>query len=215
MIPRPLVLPYARWHAARTHARTVGSRPLLVMPGVFDPVLTKVGAWLGPVMAGLVRPGERWLDVGTGTGVVAMAMAEVGAEVVATDVDTTACRNARLNASLNGLVLDVRQGDLFAPVDGESFHGVVANLPFWPSARGAPIAHAFAAGDDFALLRRFVAEAPQFAPRAYLVLSESFPEFNAARESLGAAARLVRRARHRGEWIDLFEVGEAGAERAR
>ncbi len=206
MIPRLLVLPYARWHAARPHVREVAGRPLLVLPGVFDPVLTKVGAWLARAVAPLVRPGERWLDLGTGSGVVALALARAGAHVVATDVDETACRNASLNAALSGLRLDVRQGDLFAPVQGEQFDGVVGNLPFWPRATGVPVAHGFAAGPDYEILRRFVEGAPAHAPRCLTVLSERFDDFGGARAALGPAVRLVRRQRHRGEWMNLFEL---------
>ncbi|MBM4393267.1 MAG: methyltransferase, partial [Deltaproteobacteria bacterium] len=124
----------------------------------------------------------------------------------ATDIDTEACRNARMNAALNHLDVDVRQGDLFAPIAGERFDGIVANLPFWPGSDSAPIGRAFSAGGDFQLLRRFVAGAPGYAQRAYIVLSEAFGAFPEARAALGPSARLDRRCRHRGEWLDLFAV---------
>ncbi len=206
MIRRPLTLAYARWHARRPHVHDIDGLAILVNGGVFDPVLTKVGAWLAGVAPTLSRPGERWLELGTGSGVVACALARAGARVVATDIDAEACRNARMNAALNHLDIDVRQGDLFAPVAGESFDGIVANLPFWPGSDDAPIGHAFSAGRDFELLGRFVAEAPVQAPRAYIVLSERFGAFAEARAALGPAARLERRARHRGEWLDLFAI---------
>ncbi len=208
-LPRPLVLPFARWHAARSHVRNVAGKAIVVLPGVFDPVLTKVGAWLAVEMTERVRPGERWLEVGAGSGVVACALARAGAVVTATDVDPAAARNARLNAALGGLAIDVREGDLFAPVAGERFDVVVANLPFWPGdGAGLPLGRAFASGEDFALLRRFVAEFESVAPTGYTVLSEAFAAFPEARAALGPGARLVRRERHRGEWMDLFEVGE-------
>ncbi len=206
MIRRPLTLAYARWHARRPHVHDIHGLAILVNPWVFDPVLTKVGAWLAGVAPTLSRPNECWLELGAGSGVVACALARAGARVVATDIDAQACRNVRMNAALNELVVDVRQGDLFAPVEGERFDGIVANLPFWPGDQQAPIGHAFSAGRDFELLRRFVAEAPTFAPRAYLALSERFGAFSQARAALGPSARLERRARHRGEWLDLFAV---------
>lgn len=205
---RPLVVPLARWHAARAHLHVVDGAPLRVPPGVFDPVLTKVGAWLAGVVPELVAPGERWLELGTGSGVVALALARAGATVVATDLDEAAIRAARFNAAVQSLAVEVRQGDLFAPVAGERFDGVVANLPFWPgTGAGLPLGHAFGAGEDFALLRRFAAEAPAHAARAYTVLSEAFARFPEARAALGPHARLVRRARWRGEWLGLYAVG--------
>ena len=67
-----------------------------------------------------VRPGQRVCDVGTGTGILAIAAALMGARpVLASDIDPMAVRVARENVALNGLggVVDVRQGDLLAAVD--------------------------------------------------------------------------------------------------
>ncbi len=189
--------------------RNVGGEAIIVLPGVFDPVLTKVGAWLAVEIADRVRPGERWLEIGTGSGVVACALARAGAVVTATDLDPVAARNARLNAALGDRVVEVREGDLFVPVAGERFDAVVANLPFWPGdGAGLPLGQAFAGGEGFALLRRFVAEFEGVAPTGYTVLSEAFAAFPEARAALGSGARLVRRQRCRGEWMDLFELGE-------
>lgn len=187
----------------------VGDHALVVLPGVFDPVLTKVGAWLAKVMPAHVRPGERWLEIGTGSGVVACALARAQARVTATDIDPAAVRNARLNAALGELDVDVREGDLFEPVGDERFDVVVANLPFWPvSGTHLPLGHAFAAGDDYAILRRFAAGFSARAPTAFTVLSESFTQFPEARKVLGPESRLVRRERFSGEWMNLFESGE-------
>jgi len=50
------------------------------------------------------RPPRRALDVGTGSGILAIAMRKLGvAEVTAIDIDATALENARENAELNGI----------------------------------------------------------------------------------------------------------------
>jgi SAM-dependent methyltransferase len=67
------------------------------------------------------------LDVGTGAGTFALALARRGAtRVVATDLNPRAGAITRFNARLNGLELDVRVGDLEAPVRGERFRWVVS-----------------------------------------------------------------------------------------
>ncbi len=202
-----LPMALVRWRLARNRVHHVAGGPLVVMAQVFDPVHTRVGAWLAEVVSTLVEPDERWLEVGTGSGVVACALARAGARVVATDIDGAAVRNARLNVALGHLDVDVVEGDLFAPVEGQRFDVVVANLPFWPgSGAGLPLPGAFAAGPDFELLRRFAAGVGDFAPRAYTVLSEAFAAFPEARAALGPAARLLRRQRVRGEWLNLFVI---------
>jgi methylase of polypeptide subunit release factors len=199
------VLALARWRLARSRVHQVAGGPLVVLEQVFDPVHTRVGAWLAEEALRLARPGETWLEVGCGSGVVACALARAGARVVATDIDAQAVRNTRLNAALNELAVETLVGDMFTPVAGRRFDAVVANLPFWPgSGAGLPLPRAFAGGEDFALLRRFAAEVPRVAPRAYTVLSEAFAAFEEARAALGPTARLLRRERVRGEWLDLF-----------
>jgi predicted nicotinamide N-methyase len=64
----------------------------------------------------LVR-GKRVLDVGTGSGVVAIAAARAGASsVLATDIDPRAIVAARANAQLNGVTIEVVERDV---LDGE------------------------------------------------------------------------------------------------
>ncbi len=73
--------------------------------------------------------GRRVLDVGTGSGVLAIAAARLGAEaVVAVDVDPDAVTVAARNAARNELRVDLRVGSLDAVTSDEAFDVVVANL---------------------------------------------------------------------------------------
>ncbi len=75
-------------------------------------------------------PVGRALDLGTGCGVQSLHLAEHVREVVATDVNRRALAMARLNAALNQVTLDVREGSLYEPVRSEQFDLVVTNPPF-------------------------------------------------------------------------------------
>lgn len=78
----------------------------------------------------LVRPGADVLDVGTGSGILAIASALLGARrVVAVDIDPVAVRVARENVAGNGVSakVEVRQGEA-ADEPGGSYDLVVANL---------------------------------------------------------------------------------------
>lgn len=75
-------------------------------------------------------PRGRALDLGTGCGVQALHLAEHVDDIVATDVNERALAMTRLNARLNGIVVDVRAGSLYEPVRGAQFDLVVTNPPF-------------------------------------------------------------------------------------
>lgn len=82
--------------------------------------------------------GRHVLDVGTGSGAIALAAARGGAtSVTAVDLSRRSAAAARLNAAISGLRVDVRCGDLYAPVAGRRFDLIVSNPPYVPAARAA------------------------------------------------------------------------------
>lgn len=70
------------------------------------------------------------LDLGTGCGIQALYLATHADRVVATDLSARACAITAFNAALNGVDIDVREGSLFDPVEGETFDLIVSNPPF-------------------------------------------------------------------------------------
>jgi len=76
------------------------------------------------------EPVGRSLDLGTGCGVQALHLAAHSGSVVATDVNERALWMTRLNAALNGIDVEVRDGSFFEPVAGERFDLIATNPPF-------------------------------------------------------------------------------------
>lgn len=194
------------WRSRRPYVRTWEGGPLLVLPGVLDPVATRVGAWLAGVLAAEARPGEAWLDMGSGTGVVGLALAARGARVTSVDLDPTCVRNTKTNAELRRVEVEVLEGDHFAPVAGRRFHAIAYNVPFWPGEPGnGPFDRSFFAGDDFRTVRAFAAEARDYADHVYVALSEAGARHAEAVAALGPAER-IRRDRVGGEWLVLYRL---------
>ncbi len=76
------------------------------------------------------QPVESALDLGTGSGILALYLSLHAERVVATDISQRAAAFTRFNAALNGRDIDVRVGSLFEPVAGERFDLITSNPPF-------------------------------------------------------------------------------------
>ena len=135
------------WHDHFQLARVPGMRPIVVHPPhiVYEAKPGEIVVDLVPglafgtgqhqstrlclrLLAEQVRAGERVLDVGTGSGILAAAAAKLGAgSVLATDIDPLAVDAARHTARQNQLadVVDVREASI--PSD-ERFDLITANL---------------------------------------------------------------------------------------
>lgn len=130
-----------------------------------------------------VRPGERFLEVGTGTGLVALHAAKV-ARAVATDVSPAAVRLARGNAAANGLSLAVVRCDLFRGLRG-TFDVIAFNPPYLAEPVGGDwVARTWQggpAGDE--LILRFLRKAPEHLAdegRIYVIVPSSYEKLRPA-----------------------------------
>jgi release factor glutamine methyltransferase len=136
----------------------------LTPPGVYAP------QWDTGLLARALRregigSGTEVLDLGTGSGALAVQAARLGARVTAVDISWPAVLTARVNALLAGQRVRVRRGDLTDAVPGRSYDLVVSNPPYVPSPSGRlprrGRARAWDAGHDGrAFLDRICAAAP-------------------------------------------------------
>ncbi len=103
---------------------------IVTLPGVYPP--SEDTFFLASFLEKQDLRGKRLLDLGTGTGYLAVLSSLRGARVLATDIQVKAILNARLNARFNGVFFSTRLSDLFENVDG-TFDYVVFNPPYLSS----------------------------------------------------------------------------------
>lgn len=140
--------------------------------------------------------GGRLLDMGTGSGAIAVACAHGrrDAQVTALDVSADALGIARANAAANGATVRFLHSDWFAAIAGERFELIASNPPYIASGdahlaqgdlrfepTGALTDHA----DGLSALRIIVAGAPgHLAPGGWLLLEHGYDQAAAVRALL-------------------------------
>lgn len=141
---------------------------LRVAPGVLIP-RPETELLVEAVLA-RVAPEARIVDVGTGSGAIAIALASrlPSSEIVALDLSADALRISAENAASNGATLRLVASDLLAAVEGP-FDCVVSNPPYIPLADAPALAaqvrdwepaEALFAGDSgLDIYRRLIPEA--------------------------------------------------------
>jgi release factor glutamine methyltransferase len=163
---------------------------------------------------------RRLLDVGTGSGCIAVACAVrmPGAAVTATEVSAAALEVARENAARHGVADRIRflQGDLFAPVPGdERFDLIASNPPYVAEgqardvARHEPREALYAGPEGLDVIARLLDGAPsRLAPTGTLLVEIGEDQAAAA---LDLARARFERVEVRRDLAGLPRVLEASA----
>lgn len=130
------------------------------------------------------RPGAVAVDVGTGSGALAVTFAALRphTQVYATDISPTALAVARLNAQQHGAQVTFLEGDLLTPLveQGITVDLIMANLPYIDSAvvptldvsRHEPVLALDGGADGLDLVRRLLEQAPAVIRPGGLILLE-------------------------------------------
>jgi len=203
-----------RW----THAS--GFR-LVVRPTVFHPRFFITSKFFAKFIGRLDLTGKRVADVGTGTGILALAAARAGAaNVVAIDINPNAVEAAAENARANGLedrVTALRSDLLSEVAPGPAFDVILSNPPFFPDEPRDIADRAWNAGPDYRDIAAFFDQARErLTPNGsiYLLLSShcDLDKIGALIKDAGFGARLVDQ---RSILFESFEIYELSTRLAR
>jgi release factor glutamine methyltransferase len=131
---------------------------LLRPPGVYR-ANSDTSLLIDVLREGRYASGRHVLDIGTGTGALAVAAARTGAvSITAVDVSLRSVAATWLNSRLHGVSCTVHHGDLFNPVANRRFDLIMANPPYVPAATSTLPRHGVARCWDGGLNGRAVVD---------------------------------------------------------
>lgn len=155
-------------YIARLHSQiqediqtTILGKEFIISPGVFSPVGTFASELLAKNL--IVNEGDIVLDLGTGIGIQAIFAAQQAKRIVATDVNKIAVLCAIENVKRNYLEhkIEVREGDLFQPVQHDKFDLIIWNPPYLPLEPHSILEQSWCCGSNNELIDRFFTEAKE------------------------------------------------------
>ena len=185
--------------------------PFYVSPGVLIP-RPETELLVELVLERLPENGSV-LDMGTGSGIIAVAIAHArpDAKVVALDISPAALEIARRNASRHGVDIDFLQSDWYAALGDAHFDLIVANPPYivkddvhlsQDDLRFEPVDALTDHGDGLLALRAIASgSSDHLVPAGWLLMEHGYDQAEAVRELLtGQGFSEVQ------SWRDLAEI---------
>ena len=81
-----------------------------------------------------IKRGQSVLEIGTGSGIIAMYASRLTDNITVTDINFDACELARKNFEDNGIEnIEILFGNLFEPVKNRKFDVILFNTPYLPT----------------------------------------------------------------------------------
>ncbi len=184
-----------------------------ICPQVFNPILGQTTSFFIRHMK--LKPRRRVLEIGTGSGAIAAAAAQITQPVTATDISPLAVQCAQATLRLNGIESRVRVllGDLFSPVKDETFDIILFNPPYFRFDAQSWMAKGWCAGSKYELFDQFLSNARQVLAKngeIQMLLSSAalLPRIISLTKNVGFKIQIIAKGRIFGllERIYLFRL---------
>ena len=124
---KPLLVKYL----SKTRVHKWGGIKLEIPPQVFHPGFFSSTQLLLQHISGLSLKNKNFLELGAGSGLIAIQAAKKGALVTATDINPVAIDYLYSNSALNNVILEIIQSNLFAGIPGGIFDIIAINPPYY------------------------------------------------------------------------------------
>lgn len=167
--------PFVKFYLRKKRPFKYKGLRLMVEPGVFHPGFFFSSKVMLNFLNTLSLKGLTVLEIGSGSGILSLYCAKMGADVTACDISQTACENTKTNQELNGLKLSVLHSDLFSSIPAQAFDLVLVNPPYYKKTPQKESEHAWYCGEQGEYFERFFQGLNSFLHKSssvYMVLFE-------------------------------------------
>jgi release factor glutamine methyltransferase len=121
---------------------------LVIPPAVFHPGFFFSTRLLLRYIAKLPLKDKTFLELGAGSGLIAMYAAREGAQVTASDINQIAIHSLEMNSRSNRLSLTVIHSDLFTNIPLQRFDMIAINPPYYKKQPRNPAEYAWYCGEQ-------------------------------------------------------------------
>lgn len=143
---------------------------LKILPGVFHPGFFFSTKILLDHIETYNLKGKTFLELGAGSGLIAISSVKKGAIVTATDMSSLALENIGINKQLNHVAFNHHYSDLFDQVPKQIFDYIVINPPYYRGKIRDDASLAWYAGEQLDYFQKLFQQLPDYMSKAGKVL---------------------------------------------
>jgi release factor glutamine methyltransferase len=172
---QPMLSKLAGWYLARPRKYRYMELEVIVYPSVFHPLFFFSTPIFIEFLERLPLHDRTFLELGGGSGLIALWAVRRGAVVTASDINPVAVQGIEESAATNKLPIEVRQSDLFDDLPPDSFDYIAINPPYFPRAPRNMSERALLCGENFEYFRRLFQQLPAYIRKGstpFMILSE-------------------------------------------
>lgn len=177
-LTEPLLIWFHRRYVVWFPVYRYGSIRVAIPKGVFHPGLVFSTRAMLTYLSGIDLAGRRVLDLGTGSGILAIYCASRGALASASDINPLALEACRMNAAKNNTAVVTHLSDLFEGLEDTTFDLILINPPYYPADPDGMAQRAWFCGSDFGYYHRLFGTGSMTRhpmPETLMVLGETAP----------------------------------------
>lgn len=217
IIANRIVKPWLKWRLKRPSAFHYKNLNLDIFPGVFHPRYFFSSCYLADFVDRLDLKGLSFAEPCTGSALISLIARTKGANVICSDIDSRAVRNAQHNYIKNESLFPTTgswtllESDLFKHYPRKSFDFIVVNPPYFFQAQNNTAQLAWNCGENGEFFEQFFSQLPNHChanTAIYMILAENceIDRIRSIGQKTGIRLQLIEERKIRWEKNYIFKL---------